>query len=269
MRGFSEILAKKQALDEARPLPAELVERVSDWFERELLCQQDAMAGRTLGRERIENLLAAPPDPQAPDLDPEVVALLRHRLALAWVGRVSYPGAPAPTLQSVAGLHRIIGTGPADGAGRWRTGPPRLDSSEESEYGRSGVILPHHSKIELLMRGFGAWLAAVEASPESAVEAHFRLARIQPFPSDNLVVGRLIMNAILGRAGYPPIVVPAAALDTYLSELAVALVEGDKSGWRGFLMPRLGESLDLCLVAAAQAVAARQAEAAQTGAAPA
>jgi len=260
MRGFSEILAKKQALDAARPMPADLVERVADWFERELLCQQDAMAEAPLGRDRIGQLLAewSVDSDREQTSDPAVSAVLRHRLALSWVARMSWPGVPALNVEALSRLHRIIDGGGTQAVGVWRSGPPQMEPRVRSEFERSGVILPHHSKIELLMRGFGAWLETMEASPETALEAHFRLARIQPFMSENLTLGRLVMNAILGRAGYPPIVVPASGLETYLAELAVALVEGDKSGWRAFLMPRLGESLDVCLVAAAKAVAERQ-----------
>ena len=57
------------------------------------------------------------------------------------------------------------------------------------------------------MTDFAAWLRTASDTPETAFEAHRRLAAIHPFNDGNGRTARLLMNLILIRAGYPPIAV--------------------------------------------------------------
>ena len=63
------------------------------------------------------------------------------------------------------------------------------------------------------------WLAAAPDLPETAFTAHRRLVDIHPFNDGNGRVGRLLMNLILIRGGYPPIAVRPADRPAYISAL--------------------------------------------------
>lgn len=57
------------------------------------------------------------------------------------------------------------------------------------------------------MRDFSNALAATPDTCEAAFDAHRRFVAIHPFNDGNGRVGRLLMNLILIRAGYPPIAI--------------------------------------------------------------
>jgi Fic family protein len=57
------------------------------------------------------------------------------------------------------------------------------------------------------MGDFANWLRAAPDTPETAFTAHRRLVDIHPFNNGNGRTGRLLMNLILIRGGYPPIAV--------------------------------------------------------------
>jgi len=246
------IAAKKDALDAARPLPAEIVKALADWFELELIYAGLAFEGLHLSRETVAEVLAG--DATAArrlSLD-EFETVRRLQKANLLVGACSYPGAGKPGEQTVVALHRALRLGVSPGAGQYRTGLINpADPSGEQELARA-TILPHVSRLPMLMKGLGEWLQGGEPGVDLALEAHYRLVRIMPFADANQAVGRLLMNLLLGRAGYPPIIVYPEHQDDYHEALEAALLHNDKSRWRAFMTGLLDQSLDACLVAAAR-----------------
>ena len=83
--------------------------------------------------------------------------------------------------------------------------------------GRYGFPLP--AEIPTLMRNFGRWLGSAPDTPETAFAAHRHLVDIHPFSDGNGRTARLLMNAILIRGGYPPIVVRPEDRPNYLRAL--------------------------------------------------
>ncbi|MBI1208634.1 MAG: cell filamentation protein Fic [Azospirillum sp.] len=255
MNNREAVEAKKRALDEARPLPTEAVEALADWFERELTFAASGLDGAGLSRDQVSAMLAGVPKPLAelPEAERQVVNL---RSALQLVGGLSYPDGGPLSERSVKNLHRALRRGFGADAGHYRAGPVSIDHQNGMVGEERVAILPHFARVPTLMAGLGNWLASAEPSPEMALEAHYRLVRIMPFAWANHGVARLLMNVLLGRAGYPPIIVPPELREDYLDCLEVALVHGDKGQWRRFMIDLLDQSLDVCLVAAARALAA-------------
>ena len=94
------------------------------------------------------------------------------------------------------------------------------------------------------MAEFAAWLATAVPSPQVALEAHLRLVSIHPFADGNGRTARLLMNLILLRAGYPPLVVPPERRPDYIDSLERAQADGERAAYDQLMATLLLESLD-------------------------
>jgi Fic family protein len=78
---------------------------------------------------------------------------------------------------------------------------------------------PSPAEIRTLMHNFGRWLGSAPDTPETAFAAHRHLVDIHPFTDGNGRTARLLMNLILIRGGYSPIVVRPEDRPGYLGAL--------------------------------------------------
>ena len=79
-------------------------------------------------------------------------------------------------------------------------------------------------KISYRMRQLVQWLSDPETKKSMHVvrmasKAHYQLLHIYPFPRHSGKVARLVMNLILMRAGYPPVVIHATERQRYYEAL--------------------------------------------------
>jgi Fic family protein len=79
-------------------------------------------------------------------------------------------------------------------------------------------------KISYRMRQLVQWLSDPETKKtmhpvRMASKAHYQLLHIYPFPRHSGKVARLVMNLILLRAGYPPVVIHATERQRYYEAL--------------------------------------------------
>ena len=79
-------------------------------------------------------------------------------------------------------------------------------------------------KISYRMRQLVQWLSDPETKKSMhpvrmASKAHYQLLHIYPFPRHSGKVARLVMNLILMRAGYPPVVIHATERQRYYEAL--------------------------------------------------
>jgi Fic family protein len=81
---------------------------------------------------------------------------------------------------------------------------------------------PSPEKIPSLMRNFARWLASAPDTPETAFAALRHLVDIHPFTDGNGRTARRLMNLILTRGGYPPIVVRPQDRIRYLGAIEQA-----------------------------------------------
>src|SRR3989344_3250732 len=100
----------------------------------------------------------------------------------------------------------------ADIAGRFRDFPVRVGQYRA----------PDWQDVAGLMRGFFRVLKdAGSSNPvELASLAHYRFEKIHPFGDGNGRIGRILMNYILWRAGYPMIIIEYANRKSYYKALA-------------------------------------------------
>lgn len=92
-----------------------------------------------------------------------------------------------------------------------------VDPVEGGEFRRTqvyvgGHIPPGPSDLSLLMQHFVQWLNSEKALSMHPVKyaalAHYKLVHIHPFTDGNGRTSRLLMNTILMRSGYPPVIIP-------------------------------------------------------------
>jgi Fic family protein len=89
-------------------------------------------------------------------------------------------------------------------------------------------VPPPSEKVPALMESYVSWLNSDEARNMHPVRyaalAHYKLVDIHPFVDGNGRTSRLIMNLILLRGGYPPIMILKEQRDKYYDALNVANV---------------------------------------------
>jgi Fic family protein len=80
-------------------------------------------------------------------------------------------------------------------------------------------VPPHPTDVEWFMEEFDAWLSSPTIRNlhpiEFAALAHYRLVYIHPFTDGNGRTGRLLMNLILMRAGFPPVTIKVSERHDY------------------------------------------------------
>jgi Fic family protein len=125
----------------------------------------------------------------------------------------------------------------------------------------STLVLPSPAEIPARMGDFARWLAAAAPGPETAFEAHAWLVAIHPFADGNGRTARLLMNLVLLRAGYPPVVIGPEHREAYIDALQALQLRDDPEPYRRFMAARLNAGLDHYLEIAAKELEAGPGEA--------
>jgi Fic family protein len=232
------IAERKAALDARRPLAPELIARLEAWYEVELTYSSNAIEGNTLTRSETAIVLEKGLTVRGKPLRDHMEAT-DHRDALRFVRDLAAGDVAAREvdLRSIHGL--VLGKTGGDAAGRYSRQPRFVAGSR--------AVFPEPSAVPALMAAFAAWLAAAPASPLTSFEAHLRLVSIHPFADGNGRTARLLMNLLLLRAGYPPLVVPPERRPDYIDALERAQADGDHADYDQLMASLLLDSLDLHL----------------------
>jgi Fic family protein len=236
MKGEGDRLREqKQRLDRLRPLSAQSLAALAAWYDVELTYSSNAIEGNTLSRSETAIVLEKGITIGGKPLKDHLEAL-GHRDALHLVRALASAGERVREID-IREIHRLIQT--------------RVDSEEAGRYSRhqrmiagSPLVLPTPAEIPALMGDFVAWLAAAPVGYETAFEAHARLVAIHPFSDGNGRTARLVMNLVLMRAGYPPVVIGPEHRVAYIDALQALQLRNDPNPYQRFMAERLEASLD-------------------------
>ncbi|KAH8272190.1 hypothetical protein KR018_010650 [Drosophila ironensis] len=130
-----------------------------------------------------------------------------------------------------------------------------VDPIEGGEFRRNQVYVGGHvppgpGDLGLLMQRFERWLNSdhsIALHPVNyAALAHYKLVHIHPFIDGNGRTSRLLMNTLLMRAGYPPVIIPKQQRSKYYYFLKLAN-EGDIRPFVRFIADCTEKTLDLYL----------------------
>ena len=143
--------------------------------------------------------------------------------------------------KEVLNIHRIILTGLDDiNAGFYRNCRVRISGSNS--------ILPNPLKVPELMADFYNWLEnSIEEEPLTAIMAHLKFVSIHPFTDGNGRTARLLMNAILLKYGYVPIIVRPTDRKKYLSAIEAYQTKGEESTYNKLMLRLLNRSLKVII----------------------
>lgn len=135
-----------------------------------------------------------------------------------------------------------------------------VDPIEGGEFRRTqvyvgGHIPPGPGDLAILMQRFENWLNSEHALSMHPIKfaalAHYKLVHIHPFTDGNGRTSRLLMNTILMKSGYPPIIIPKQQRHKYYDFLQLAN-EGDIRPFIRFIADCTEKTLDLYLWATSE-----------------
>jgi Fic family protein len=133
-------------------------------------------------------------------------------------------------------IHSLILTGIDDSnRGRYRNVRVRIAGAD--------VVLPNPLKVPDLMRGFAEKLDKKPDNVLKAFEAHYKLVEIHPFIDGNGRTARLLMNLILMRAGYLPMVITPIERKRYISAINFRNTKCNLLGYHKYMLRVLKKSL--------------------------
>ena len=228
------IAAKKARLDALRPLDPGSLRALDAWYDVELTYTSNAIEGNTLTRIETALVLEKGLTIGGKPLKDHLEAV-DHKEALDYVRALAGRDEPLREID-VRQIHQLVLARSESGeAGRYSLRPRMISGSP--------FILPSPAEVPALMGDFARWLAEAPVDYSTAFEAHARLVTIHPFSDGNGRTARLIMNLILLRGGYPPVVVAPEHRLAYLSALQTLQVEADPEPYRRLMAERLDAGL--------------------------
>ena len=243
-RLMRQIAAAKALLDALRPAALRSLEALDRWHDVELTYTSNAIEGSTLTRAETATVIEKGLTIGAKPLR-DYLAAVGHMEALGYVRALARTADPL-----VRRIHELVlGNVDREGAGRY--------SRHQRQIAGSLTTLPGPAELPSLMSDFAQWLQKAETTPETTFEAHWRFVAIHPFDDGNGRTGRLLMNLVLLRAGYPPVLIGPEERAAYLEALE-ARGRGDNAPYQAFMAARLLLTLERAVEAARAEEAARR-----------
>lgn len=235
MSDWAAIDAKRDRLRSLRAGRPKGASEIDRWYELELTYTSNAIEGNTLTRAEtalvVDKGLAIEGKPLRDHLEAG-----DHNAALLLAYEIAASGAPL-TEDTIVKLHAAtLKRSQPEEAGVYSRHQRRIRGSV--------AVFPSPVKIPSMMEALGAWLRTLSPTAANAVEAHWRLVAVHPFSDGNGRTARLLMNLVLRRGGYTPLVVGPEQRKEYLDVLEKRQVSGEASPYEAFMARRLTASLD-------------------------
>jgi Fic family protein len=236
-RIHERILSKKNRLDAHRPLPPDIVKKIQEQMQLHYIYNSNAIEGNTLNLRETQLVLEQGITIGGKSLR-EHLEVQNHPEALRYIEEIANRELREIDILT---LHQVIMRGIIDTAGAYRTTEVRIAGTN--------VIPPPAYEVPFLMRKLIDWVNTnpSELVPvELAAVLHHKFENIHPFIDGNGRVGRLLMNLILLRFGYPIAVIQRVDRKKYLDALAKA----DRGNLRPIvkvIASAVEQSLDLLL----------------------
>jgi Fic family protein len=234
--------AQKRALDKLRPLPSTAVARLREQLTIEWVYHSNAIEGNTLSLRETQLILQEGITIGGKSLR-EHFEVVNHRQAITLVEALAEQSEPITPFQ-VRQLHALVLSKiDEENAGQYRSLPVRIVGTTHEP--------PPAWAVPSAMESWAEWLASASntlAPIPLAALAHHKFVAIHPFIDGNGRTGRLLLNLILLRAGYPPTIITHTSRRQYYRVLAQA-DKGNPVPLVNFVGQAVGQSLALYLEA--------------------
>ncbi len=209
------------------------------WLKTELSYTSNAIEGNTLTRKEtqlvIEENLTSSSKPLR-----NYIEAVNHAKAFCKVLEIIENNFDLNE-RALLDIHRTILIGLDDtNAGFYRNCRVRISGSN--------TILPNPLKIPELMEDFYKWLSDnLNEEPITAIMAHLKFVSIHPFTDGNGRTARLLMNALLLKYGYAPIIVRPTDRKKYLSAIENYQTKNNEETYINLMLRILNRSLKIAI----------------------
>ena len=244
MTTLAELTTAQGWLQAMRPLPPEVTEELRHRYEVALTHHSTAIEGNTLTQSETQIVIEKGVTIGGKSVL-EHLEVIGHKEALDFVIELASDQTPLGE-REIREIHSLVMKGQANGdSGRYRN----LDVKAAG----TDYVYPSHLKVPELMEGFVEWLgSSPDLHPvDLASEAHLRFVTIHPFRDGNGRVGRLLLNLLLLRHGYPIAVVHVAQRAEYIGAMEAIQSGGTRDALdalvRGAVARSLRETLETAL----------------------
>ncbi len=209
------LASKKWQLDQYRPLPPSIVQQLYEQLRVFLTYHSNAIEGNTLTLRETQLVVEYGLTAGGHTLR-EYTEATNHAHAFAELQHLGTAATPI-TIEMVLRLHQLVMQQLIATAGRFRTIPVFI----------RGVVHrpPPASEVPLLMAQWVHWVnegGQVYPPVVRAAIAHHEFEAVHPFEDGNGRVGRLLLNLMLMRDGYPPALLLRDWRLAYMQALGVA-----------------------------------------------
>lgn len=239
---LQNITDKKKKLQKLRPLSADHLKNLAEWFKVELTYNSNAIEGNTLNRRETALVIEKGVTVKGKTLTEHLEAT-NHAEAIDYVKDLAANTKRVDlTKQDVMNIHKLILQKIDDeNAGKYRATPVAIAGSD--------VELPDPLKVSELMEEFFVWLKSKSnVHPVIiAADAHYKLVRIHPFVDGNGRTARLLMNLLLMQANYPVTVIGNDKREDYINALEKAHTTNDLNDFYSLVIKAVDSSLDVYL----------------------
>ena len=236
---YERILEKKKRLSSIRPLNKEQLKLIKQQMEIEYIYNSTSIEGNTLSLNETRLILEEGITISGKSLR-EHLDIINQKEAISWIEEFIKNKAKIKE-SDVIELHRLTLKGISNyWAGKYKTSQNRVLGSKLKTTPPYKV----HSEMDNLVYRIGnnKEFNAIEL----AAYAHHELVRIHPFVDGNGRTARLLMNLILMRGGYPPIVIAKKERKKYFESLEKAHF-GNFKDFFDFIARAVERSLNLYL----------------------
>ena len=219
---FEQIDRLKGWLDSFRPLSPIIVEELKKLYDVQFTYNSNAIEGNTLTQSETELVLSKGITVGGKTLI-EHLEVIGHKDAIDYVESLSQQKQALGEWE-IKQIHNLILRKIApEEAGRYR----QLDVKAAG----TNYLYPAHYLVSQLMQDFVDWLNSDTAKNlhpvEYATVAHYRFVSIHPFRDGNGRTGRLLMNLLLLRGGYPIVIISNQQRNDYINAIAYGQQNSD------------------------------------------
>jgi cell filamentation protein, protein adenylyltransferase len=206
---------KKRLLDTFRPLRSGIVRRLHEDLRIRLTYHSNAIEGNTLSLRETQIVVEEGITVGGHSLKEHLEAV-NHANAYDFMSGLATGDAPL-TIETILQLHTLVLTNIDPSAGKFREVPVYIRGSN--------LELPHARQVPSLIAQWCAWLRGdgLQYEPVTrAALAHHGFVAVHPFEDGNGRTGRLLLNLMLMREGYPPAFVLRNWAERYRNALSAA-----------------------------------------------
>lgn len=236
---IKQINSKKKILDSKRPFNAAAIKNLKQYFDVDLTYNSNAIEGNTLTITETKVILEDGITIGKGKTLKEHLEVINHKEAIDYVEDIVNRNIDIDQ-NVIKDLHYIILKSiNNENAGRYRSVNVLISGSNHRP--------PEHFLVSQEMEDLIKWYDENKNKLHPivlAAEFHHKFTFIHPFIDGNGRCGRLLMNLILMRNGYPITVIRMEERNEYMSALEKASVENDLEDFINIIAEAVNRSLD-------------------------